>query len=82
MTGFDSSCRLLIVSFFRGRSRVESLVLSHHSRFTWGCNEEEINEDDDVGGGACGRWARRVFARRGGRRLADLAGRDPPPAAR
>jgi len=29
----DSSCRLLIVPLFRGSSRLESLILSHHSRF-------------------------------------------------
>jgi len=28
-------------------SRFESLVLSHHSRFTCECNKEEINDDDD-----------------------------------
>ena len=29
------------------RSRFESLILSHHSRFTCECNIEEINDDDD-----------------------------------
>ena len=45
----DGSCRLLIVPLFRGRSRFESLVVSHHSRFnvTCECNKEEINDDDD-----------------------------------
>jgi len=28
----DSNCRLLIVPPFRGSSRFESLILSHHSR--------------------------------------------------
>ena len=46
----DSSCRLLIVPNFRGSSRFESLVLSHHSRFTCECNKEEINDDDDASG--------------------------------
>ena len=52
----DSSCRLLIVPLFRGSSRFESLVLSHHSRFnvTCECNTEEINDDDDAGGGVVG----------------------------
>ena len=46
----DSSCRLLIVPLFRGSSRFESLILSHHSRHkvTCECNEEDINDDDDV----------------------------------
>jgi len=30
----DGSCRLLIVPLFRGSSRFESLIISHHSRFT------------------------------------------------
>ena len=44
----DSSCRLVIVPLFRGRSRFARLVLSHHSRFnvTCECNKEEINYDD------------------------------------
>ena len=44
----DSSCRLLIVPLFRGSSRFESLILSHHSRFnvTCECNKEEINDDE------------------------------------
>ena len=29
------------------RGRFESLILSHHSRFTCECNKEEINDDDD-----------------------------------
>ena len=33
---------------FRGSSRFESLILSHHSRFTSECNKEEINDDDDA----------------------------------
>ena len=34
---------------FRGSSRFESLILSHHSRFnvTRECNKEEINDDDE-----------------------------------
>ena len=40
-----SSCRLLIVPLFRGRSRFENLILSHHSRFTCECNTEDINDD-------------------------------------
>ena len=45
----DSSCRLLTVPLFRGSSRFESLILSHHSRFNVRseCNEEEITDDDD-----------------------------------
>ena len=43
----DRSCRLLIVPLFRGSSRFESLILSHHSRFTCECNKEEINDGDD-----------------------------------
>ena len=43
----DSSCRPLIVPLFRGSSRFESLILSHHSRFTCECNKEEINDDDE-----------------------------------
>ena len=38
---------LLIVPLFRGSSRSESLILSHHSRFTCECNKEDINDDDD-----------------------------------
>jgi len=50
----DSSCRLLIVPLFRGSSRFESLIISHHSRFTCECNKEDIHDDDDAGaaGGA------------------------------
>jgi len=46
----DSSCRLLIVPLFRGSSRFESLILSHHSGFSVACkcHEEEINNNDDV----------------------------------
>jgi len=43
----DSSCRLLIVPLFRGSSRFESFIVSHHSRFTCECNKGEINDDDD-----------------------------------
>jgi len=32
----------------RGSSRFESLILSHQSRFTCGCNQEEIDDDDDA----------------------------------
>ena len=48
----DSSCRLLIVPLFRGSSRFEGLILSHHSRYkvTCECNEEGINDDDDDDG--------------------------------
>ena len=31
-----------------GSSRLESLTLLHHSGFTCECNQEEINDDDDV----------------------------------
>ena len=34
-----------------GSSRFESLILSHHSRFTCECNKEEINDDNDDGRG-------------------------------
>ena len=47
----DSICRLLIVPLFRGSSRFESLILSHHSRrVTCECDEEDIDDDhhDDV----------------------------------
>ena len=52
----DSSCRLSIVSLFRGSSRFESLILSHHFRFNVTCerNKEEI-DDDDASEGAPGR---------------------------
>jgi len=43
----ESSCRLLIVPLFRCSSRFESLILSHHSRFTCKCNKEDINDDAD-----------------------------------
>ena len=43
----DCRCRLLIVPLFRGSSRFESLILSHLSRFTCECNEEDINDDDE-----------------------------------
>ena len=46
-TEVDRSGRLLIVPLFRGSSRFESLILSHHSRFTCECNKEDINDDDD-----------------------------------
>jgi len=29
------------------RGRFESLIVSHHSRFTCECNKEDINDDDD-----------------------------------
>ena len=32
---------------FRGSSRFESLIVSHHARFTCECNNEEIIDDDD-----------------------------------
>ena len=40
---------------FRGNSRFESLLLSHHSRYnvTCECNEEDIDDDDDDDG-RCG----------------------------
>ena len=34
---------------FRGSSTCESLILSHHSRFTRNCNKEEIDDDDHGG---------------------------------
>ena len=37
----DSNCRILIVTLFRGSSRFESLILSHHSRRRVAC---ECNE--------------------------------------
>jgi hypothetical protein len=42
---YDSS-RIL---FIRGSSELESLILSHHSRFnvTCECNKEKIHDDDD-----------------------------------
>ena len=40
------SFNVTAVQFQRGSSRFESLILSHHSRFTCECNEEEINDDD------------------------------------
>jgi len=43
----DSRCRRLIVPLFRGSCRFESLILSHHSRFTCACNKEEMNDDAD-----------------------------------
>ena len=45
----ESRCRLLIVPLFRGSSRFESLILSHHPRFNvkCECHTEEINDDDD-----------------------------------
>ena len=48
---------LLTVPLFRGSSRFESLLLSHHSRFkvTCECNKEESNYDDDDADGAPGR---------------------------
>jgi len=48
------SCRLLILPLFRGSSRFESLILSHHSRFnvTCECNKVELNDDGLVAGGA------------------------------
>ena len=45
-----SRCKLLIVPLFRGRSEFESLILSHHSRLTCECNQEEINDHDDEAG--------------------------------
>ena len=41
----DSSCRLLIAPLFRGSSRFESLIVSHHSKFICECNKKEINDD-------------------------------------
>ena len=48
----DSSCRLLIVPLFRGNSRCESLILSHHFRFNVTCEryKEEFNDDEDDDG--------------------------------
>ena len=45
--GVESSCRLLIVPLFRGGSRFQSLILTHHSRFTGECNEAETDDDVD-----------------------------------
>ena len=36
---------LLVVPLFRGSGIFESLILSHHSRFTCERNKEEINDD-------------------------------------
>ena len=41
----DSSCWPLIVPLFRGRRSFESLILSHHSRFTRECHKELMNDD-------------------------------------
>jgi len=30
-----------------GCSRFESLIFSHHSRYTCECNKEDINDDED-----------------------------------
>jgi len=35
------------VPLFCGSSTFESLILSHHSRFTCECNKEDINDDND-----------------------------------
>jgi len=45
----DSTFRLLIVPLFRGSSRFESWIASHHSKFNVACecNEEESNDDDE-----------------------------------
>ena len=43
------------MTLFRGSSRFESLILSHHSRFTCECNKEEINDDNDDKGSRTGR---------------------------
>ena len=32
---------------FRGSSRFESLILSHHSKFTCECDKQDIHDDDD-----------------------------------
>ena len=41
----DSNCGLLIVSSFRGSSRFEILILSHHFRYTVAC---ECTKEDEV----------------------------------
>ena len=43
----ESSCRLLIMPLFRGSSRFESLISSHHPRYkvTCECDEEDINDE-------------------------------------
>ena len=47
---------------FRGSSRFESLILSHHSRFTCECNKEEINDKyDDGHGKGCRQVVNRNF---------------------
>ena len=43
----DSSCRLLILPLLPGSSKFESLIVSHHSRFTCECDKEEIYDDND-----------------------------------
>jgi len=45
------------IGTYRGSSRFESLISSHHSRFIYECNEEEINDDDDDRGVWCLRVA-------------------------
>ena len=32
---------------FRGSSRFECLILSHHLSFTYECSKEDVNDDDD-----------------------------------
>jgi len=59
-------------------SRFESLILSHHSRFTCECNKEEINDDDDDDDDDDDGWPRHThregkegrWRRRGGARMA------------
>ena len=44
-----SSCRIFLVPLFRGSSRFESLILSHHSRFNVKhvtLNKDEINDEN------------------------------------
>jgi len=40
------------MALFRDSSRFESLIVSHHLRFTCECNKEENDNDDDDAGGA------------------------------
>ena len=37
-----------IEPLFRGSSSIESLIVSHHSRFTCEYNKEDVDHDDDA----------------------------------
>ena len=43
----EKACGVTSSGFARACSRFESLILSHHSRFTCKCNKEDITDDDD-----------------------------------